>query len=170
MFLGFLPFCWDKSIVIADLYFISSTSSSLFKETIVTLVFVALMTLHDMFIGLPFSIYKTFVVEARHGFNKTTITTFITDKAISFCLTIVFGFPVIGAIIYCVRNGGEYFYFYVWLFLFVFSLVMMIIAPTIIMPLFNKFTPLEAGKLRTAIEELSNRVSFPLTQVFLVDG
>lgn len=85
-------------------------------------------------------------------------------------LFIIIGFPIIGIMIWVIRLGGPYFYFYVWVFFFVVSIVMMILYPTLIAPLFNKYTKLEDGPVYTAIEELAKKVSFPLTQIYVVDG
>jgi STE24 endopeptidase len=83
---------------------------------------------------------------------------------------IVIGLPVLGAVIWLVRMGGPNFYFYVWLFLCVISIIMMMVYPTVIAPLFNTYTKLEDGPIYTAIEKLANQVSFPLTQIYVVDG
>ncbi|RLN60604.1 hypothetical protein BBJ29_005825 [Phytophthora kernoviae] len=100
----------------------------------------------------------------------TTLGLFFMDKIKSFLLFIVIGFPVTAALIYVIRWGGEYFYMYVWAFLFVFSVIMMTLYPVLIMPLFNKFTPLEEGELRTRIEALAASLNFPLTKLFVTDG
>jgi len=131
---------------------------------------VVLMTLVDTLTSLPFNLYSTFVVEQKHGFNKTTLGLFVQDKLMTLGLTLGISFPVLSIIIYLVRIGGPHFYFYVWVFLFVFSLLMMTIYPTLIAPLFNKYTKLEDGPVKTAIEDLAKSVKFPLTNLFTVDG
>jgi STE24 endopeptidase len=78
--------------------------------------------------------------------------------------------PIIALVLKIIIWGGEHFWFYVWAFIFSVSLVLLWIYPTWIAPLFNKFTPLEEGPLRTAIEELAKKVGFPLTKIFVVDG
>ena len=85
-------------------------------------------------------------------------------------LSVLIGFPILGVMIWVIRLGGPFFYFYVWIFFFVVSIIMMILFPTLIAPLFNKYTKLEDGPLYQAIEELAKKVSFPLTQIFVVDG
>ena len=82
----------------------------------------------------------------------------------------VIGGPVLGAVIWLVRLGGPHFYFYVWLFLCIVSVIMMTIYPTMIAPLFNKYTKLDEGPIYAAIEKLANQVSFPLTEIYVVDG
>jgi len=110
------------------------------------------------------------VVEQKHGFNKSTLALFFQDKLLTLALTFVLSMPILSIVIWLVRLGGEYFYFYVWIFLLVVAVSLKTIYPTLIAPLFNKYTKLEDGEVKTAIEDLSKRVSFPLTQVFQVDG
>lgn len=129
-----------------------------------------LSTLRDTIAELPFEWYSTFVIEQTHGFNKQTIGIFLMDKLKQLLLMIAIGYPLTAILIFVVRWGGEYFYLYTWLFLFVFSLIMLTIIPIWIMPLFNKFTPLEEGKLRSDIEALAASLSFPLTKLFVCDG
>ena len=121
-------------------------------------------------ITLPFSLYSTFVVEQKHGFNKQTIGLFFSDLFKSLLLGIVIGSPVIAGIVYIIQSTGSNFYFYVWGFMLLFQLLMVSIYPTLIQPLFNKFTPLEDGSLKKSIDALAQRIAFPLTKVFVVDG
>lgn len=85
-------------------------------------------------------------------------------------LSFVIGSPLLGCMIWVIRLGGPHFYFYVWIFFFVVSIVMMLLYPTLIAPLFNKYTKLENGPVYEAIEDLAKKVSFPLTQIYVVDG
>lgn len=85
-------------------------------------------------------------------------------------LGFVIGSPILACMIWVIRLGGPYFYFYVWVFFFVVSIVMMLLYPSLIAPLFNKYTKLEDGPVYEAIEKLAKRVSFPLTQIYMVDG
>ncbi|POM63616.1 CAAX prenyl protease 1, partial [Phytophthora palmivora] len=143
LLLGYLPFMWTMSGKA-----LLSIGLDADNEIYRALMLLTLTTIRDTLVGIPFGLYSTFVVEARHGFNKQTLGLFFMDKIKSFGLFIVIGFPVTAALIYVIRWGGEYFYMYVWAFLFVFSVVMMTLYPVLIMPLFNKFTPLEEGVLR----------------------
>lgn len=168
---GYLPFLWDMSTYLTGrVGLLSSNYSAMFQEILITWVFVVLMTLIDTVTSLPFSLYSTFVVEQKHGFNKSTLGLFVQDKLMTLGLTFTISFPVLSVIVYLVRIGGPYFYFYVWFFLFVFSLLMMTIYPTLIAPLFNKYTKLEEGPVKAAIEDLAKQVGFPLTNLFSVDG
>jgi len=169
--LGYLPFAWDfSSSTLSHLGLTDVAYSPLFLEMCRTCFFLTILILHDTIISMPFSYYSTFVIEARHGFNRSTLPLFIQDKIKGFLLTVVFGCPILSTIVYLVRKGGAHFYFYVWAFLFVVSAVMMAIYPSVIAPLFNKYTPLEEGEIKQNIEQLAMRVSFPLTKVYVVDG
>lgn len=123
-----------------------------------------------MVTSLPFELYSTFQIEKKHGFNKTTLKLFISDKLKSLVLTFLIGGPFVALLLYIIKKGGEYFYLYVWAFMFVFSVFMMTIVPVVIMPLFNKYEPLEDGPLKTSIYELAGELKFPLTKLFVMDG
>lgn len=129
-----------------------------------------LYTLIEMVLGLPFSIYSTFVLEAKYGFNKQTIGTFVTDLVKSTLLSMALGAPLIAALIAVIHWGGDSFFLFVFLFIVVLQLFMTTIYPVVIAPLFNKFTPLEEGSLRQKIEKVAAQVHFPLTKIFVMDG
>lgn len=168
---GYMPFNWDLAgALLFNTGCLKPTDSHLYQEIVTTVLFMFFLTLHDTFIGLPFSLYKTFVLEEKHGFNKSTVGLFFRDKFVALLLTIALGFPIASFVVCLVRWGGPYFYFYVWAFLFVISVLLMTIYPTLIAPLFNKYTPLDKGPLYEAIEKLAKRVEFPLTKLFVVDG
>lgn len=172
MLLGYLPYTWDLSTKAADYtgVTVGNGYSSIFSEVVVTWLFVVLLTLVDTVVSFPFSLYSTFVVEQKHGFNKSSFGLFMQDKAMTLGLTFLLSLPVLSIVVWLVRVGGPYFYFYVWLFLCVIGVVLMTVYPTLIAPLFNKYTKLEDGEIKDAIEDLAQKVSFPLTQVFCVDG
>ena len=168
---GYMPFNWDLAgSLLFGTGLLNDRSSPMYQEIATTVVFMFFLTLHDTLISLPFSLFKTFHVEEKHGFNKTTVGLFFRDKLVGLALTVGLGFPVASVVVWLVRWGGPYFYYYVWAFLFVLSIVLMTIYPTVIAPLFNKFTPLSKGPLYEAIEKLAKRVDFPLTKLFVVDG
>lgn len=172
LLLGYLPYLWGKSEEICGWLGVCETVSysDIFKEMVVTSIFLGLSMCHDTLISIPFSLYSTFVVEERHGFNKSTLALFFRDKFLGFVLTLIFGTPVLSGVVWLVRWGGQYFYFYVWAFLFAVSVLLLTIYPTVIAPLFNKYTKLESGPIYDAIEKLAKKLSFPLTQIYLVDG
>lgn len=169
--LGYLPYAWDIATSIADRFGVLTPDYSvLFQEIVITWLFIVLLTVFDTVVTLPFSLYGTFVVEEKHGFNKSTLALFIQDKAMALGLTFVLGLPVLSLVVWIIRIGGPHFYYYVWACLCVVSIVLMTIYPTLIAPLFNKYTPLEDGEVKTAIEDLAKKVQFPLTNLFTVDG
>lgn len=135
-----------------------------------SLGFLTLLTLLSTVTSLPFSLYSTFVIEERHGFNKQTFGLFVTDTIKGLFVGALFGFPIISGIIYIILKTGANFYFYLWLFILVVQLLMVAIYPTLIQPLFNKFTPLEDGTLRSKINALASKIKYPLTKIFVIDG
>jgi STE24 endopeptidase len=124
----------------------------------------------DRIQSIPFELYSIFVIEEKHGFNKQTISLFIKDQIKSFLLTIVIGGPILAGLLKIIEWGGEYFYIYVWAFLTTVILIFSAFLHDLIAPLFNTFTPLEEGSLRAKIQSLAERLKFPLTQIFVVDG
>ncbi|KAK4397196.1 CAAX prenyl protease 1 [Sesamum angolense] len=140
------------------------------NEILHTLAFLAGVMFWSQITDLPFSLYSTFVIEARHGFNKQTIWLFFRDMIKGIVLAIVIGPPIVAAIIIIVQKGGPYLAIYLWAFMLIVSLVMMTIYPVLIAPLFNKFTPLPEGDLRTKIETLTSSLKFPLKKLFVIDG
>ena len=120
--------------------------------------------------GLPFSLYSTFGIERRFGFNKTTAATFVLDRIKGIALGILIGAPLLALVIWFFANAGSMAWLFCWIALTAFSLVMQYLAPTLIMPLFNKFEALPDGDLRSGILGYANRVDFPLQNVFIMDG
>eukprot|EP00948_MAST-09A_sp_MAST-9A-sp1_P003267 g3267.t1 len=133
----------------------------------------ALMAIFQLIVSLPFNLYSTFVIEERHGFNKSTLGLFLKDLLIGFVLNIVITAPllwVLGAI-YEYFGGGTNFFLGAWLGLILpFSLFMMHVYPNYIQPLYNKYEELPQSELRTKIEKLAASINFPLTKLFVVDG
>ena len=121
-------------------------------------------------IDLPFSIYRTFVLEQRFGFNKTDSKTFVVDLFKEISLTLVIGLPLIYAVLYLMGEMGEYWWLYVWLVLTSFSLLMFWLYPTYIAPIFNKFKPLDNAELKVKIDNLIERTGFKSDGVFVMDG
>lgn len=131
--------------------------------------FIVTMVLSTL-VDLPFSWYSTFKIEQKHGFNKQTYGIFIMDKIKTVMLTVVFGTPIVSALIWTVRWGGERFYLSVWLLMACIQMVMIVLYPSVIQPLFNKFESLKDGELKTKIEALAKKLSFPLTKLYVMDG
>eukprot|EP00899_Mesostigma_viride_P009196 jgi/Mesvir1/18278/Mv09543-RA.2 len=163
---GFMPWLWDLSAAVLVRFGFDVASN----EILQTIIFLAVYNTIGQVMGLPWSIFHTFVLEEKHGFNKQTPWLFFMDMVKSNLLTAIIGPPVIAAIIAIVQRTGPLFPLYLWLFLFIFALVMMTVYPTLIQPLFNKFSPLPEGKLREDIEALAARLKFPLKKLFVIDG
>lgn len=121
-------------------------------------------------IDLPFSIYRTFVLEQKFGFNKMTAGTFAGDLGKEILLTLIIGLPLIYAVLYLMGAMGEYWWAYVWLVLTGFSLLMFWLYPTYIAPIFNKFKALDNLELKAKIDNLLNRTGFKSDGVFVMDG
>lgn len=129
----------------------------------------AIILLAKTWLGLPFEAWDTFGVETRHGFNKTTLGTFISDHFKALALMAVIGLPV-AAILVWFFETQTWAALYAWLFLAAFTILMTWLSPRVIMPLFLKFQPMEAGELREAIFDLAKKLDFPVAEVSVVDG
>ncbi len=121
-------------------------------------------------IDLPFSIYRTFVLEQKFGFNKMTAGTFTNDLFKGLLLMLIIGLPLIYAILWLMNEMGEFWWAYVWLVLTGFSLLMFWLYPSYIAPIFNKFKPLDNLDLKVKIDQLLNRTGFKSDGVFVMDG
>ncbi|XP_024594636.1 CAAX prenyl protease 1 homolog isoform X2 [Neophocaena asiaeorientalis asiaeorientalis] len=135
-----------------------------------SLVFLLLATLFSALTGLPWSLYNTFVIEEKHGFNQQTLGFFMKDAIKKFIVTQCILLPVSSLLLYIIKIGGDYFFIYAWLFTLVVSLVLVTIYADYIAPLFDKFTPLPEGKLKQEIEVMAKSIDFPLTKVYVVQG
>ena len=121
-------------------------------------------------VDLPFTLYRVFVIEAHFGFNKMTWRLAAADFAKQAVLAVVIGAPLLLAVLWLMSAMGERWWLYVWLFWLAFNLLVMLIYPTLIAPLFNKFSPLEDGDLKTRIEALLERCGFAASGLFVMDG
>jgi STE24 endopeptidase len=121
-------------------------------------------------VGLPFSLYRTFQLEARFGFNKMTPSLYVTDLLRQLLLTVLIGAPLLLAVLWLMAAMGERWWLYVWAVWFGFNLLMLAIYPTFIAPLFNKFTPLAEGEMKSRIEALLARCGFASSGLFVMDG
>ncbi|KAG6434439.1 CAAX prenyl protease 1 homolog isoform X1 [Salvia hispanica] len=165
LYFGVLPWFWKRC---GEVLVYAGFNAE--NEIIHTLAFLAGVMFWSQITDLPFSLYSTFVIEARHGFNKQTLLLFFRDMIKGIILAIVIGPPIVAAIITIVQKGGPYLAIYLWGFMLIVSLIMMTVYPVLIAPLFNKFTPLPEGELRTKIENLASSLKFPLKKLFVVDG
>jgi STE24 endopeptidase len=134
------------------------------------LAFVGLLAVASSLIDLPFMLYRTFVVEERFGFNKMTLGMFVGDQLKHALVGAAIGAPVVAAVLWIMDSLGSGWWFYAWAFWLVFSLAMMLLYPTFIAPLFNKFEPMPEGELRSRIENLLARCGFRADGLFVMDG
>lgn len=137
---------------------------------IVSLVFFGVIGLLSDLINIPFGYYDTFVIEKKYGFNTMNIRTFITDHLKSWLLAVIVGAPVLGLITWFYYKTGKNFWLYAWGLITVFSLLMNFFYSELIVPLFNKQTPLAEGTLRTKIEAFSQKAAFKLRDIYIIDG
>ena len=134
------------------------------------LFYIGILLMGYSLLTLPFSIYHTFVIEEKFGFNKTTPRTFLVDRIKSIGLAVLLGAPLLAGILALFEYAGYHAWLYCWIAFTGFSLIWQYVAPTWIMPLFNKFTPLEPGELKEAILNYAHSVDFPAKNVFVMDG
>lgn len=140
-----------------------------FGEIVNGILFIGILFVAQTLISIPFDLYDTFVIEERFGFNKTTVGVFFGDLAKMLVLTVLIGVPLLTLLLWLFETVPNA-WAYGWALVTVFSLVMTYLAPRLIMPLFNKFAPLEDGELKTAIHQLSDKCDFPVTEVSVMDG
>lgn len=137
---------------------------------VVALIFFGIIMIGSDVITTPFGYYKNFVIEEKFGFNKMTVGTFIGDKIKGWLMMAVVGGGILALIIWFYGVAGANFWLYAWALVAVFSLLMNMFYAKLIVPLFNKQTPLEAGSLRDKIENYGNKVGFKLDKIFVIDG
>ena len=131
--------------------------------------FLVLFILSD-FIRIPFSCYNTFVIEEKYGFNKTTVKTFVLDKIKGYLLTLIIGGVLLFGAIYIVSLLENGFWVWLWASLSVIMLLVNMFYADLIVPIFNKLTPLENGSLREKIESYTNKVGYSLKNIYIIDG
>ncbi len=139
-------------------------------EIVISLSFFGLIFLLNDLVNLPFSIYNTFVIEEKFGFNKTTIKTFFFDKIKSWIITILFGGGILSFILFQFETMGKDFWLIAWLFISLITILINGFYAQIIVPLFNKQTKLEEGNLKNDIKFYSKKVGFDLKNIFVIDG
>jgi len=144
---------------------------SLNQGPIITgLIYMGTLVFIKALLSLPFSIYATFVIEERFGFNQTTWSTFLTDIIKGVALALLLGTPLLAGVLAFFEYAGANAWWYCWIAVTLYMLGVQFIAPTWIMPLFNKFTPLEEGELKSAILSYAGSIHFPIENVYVMDG
>jgi STE24 endopeptidase len=159
-------------ILIFGLFGILDTYLSAFIESpfVKALAFFGIITIINDIISIPFSIYDVFVIEEKYGFNKTTVKTFILDKLKGYLLIIILGGGFLYLSIFIIETFESGYWFYLWLVITVFMLLLNMFYADIILPLFNKLSPLENSELRTEIEKYAKKVGYNLKNIFIIDG
>jgi len=139
------------------------------SDTVTGLAFIGVLFVGNTLLSLPFQIYDTFVIEERFGFNKTTPKTFVIDQIKGLVLAVVIGAPLLALVLW-IFGAVENAWLWAWLAFTAFQLLMTYLAPSLILPLFNKFEPMEDGELKSAIQDMSKKCDFPLTEIHVMDG
>ncbi len=140
------------------------------NEIVISLAFIGILTLLSNLISLPFGIYSTFKVEAKYGFNKSTVATFVSDLIKGLVLTLVIGGALLTAVLWIYQELRSTFWLWAWLLFAGFSLFFFMFGTKLILPLFNKLTPVPDGELRTEVERYCASQGYSLGKLFVMDG
>lgn len=159
IYYGVLPYCYN----------ILNQKLGLKSELLTQIIFLLISTLSETIFGIPFSLYSTFVIEEKYGFNKMTFYVFLTDLIKSTCLIFTI-LPVITTVVLKMIDYFDTFFLKVTIFLVLFQMIMVVIFPIFIMPLFNKFEEMKEGSLKDKIKELAKKVGFQYSNIFVMDG
>ena len=141
------------------------TGDFLLQMLVVMVVLLAVSVL-----DLPFSWYRQFRIEQKFGFNRMTLKLWVADLAKSLVLTALLGLPLLAAVLWLMRSAGDLWWLYAWLLWIGFNALVLVLYPTLIAPLFNKFEPLKDGRLADRITALLARTGFSSRGVFVMDG
>ena len=137
---------------------------------VISLVFFGLIFIANDIISIPFEYYATFVIEEKYGFNKMTKKTFVTDKLKGYLLTIIIGGGILALLMLFYQEVKDDFWWYAWILISIFSILMNMFYARLIVPLFNKQTPLEDGELKDKIRAFADKTGFQLQNVYIIDG
>ena len=137
---------------------------------IIALIFFGIIMIGSDIISTPFGYYSTFIIEEKFGFNKTTKKTFLLDKIKGWVMMALLGGSILAGIIWFYQYTGKHFWIYAWLLITIFTVFMNMFYSRLIVPLFNKQTPLDDGELRNKISDYATTVGFKLNKIFVIDG
>ncbi|MCX5678684.1 MAG: M48 family metallopeptidase [Candidatus Omnitrophica bacterium] len=150
---------------------IDGFARSLGQPPLITgLIFLGIMYLIQHLFSIPFTAYRTFIIEEKYGFNRTSPATFIADIFKHLILMMLIGAVILSAILWFFSVSGKPAWLYSWIAVTVFELFLIFIAPVVIMPLFNKFTPLEEGELKAAITDYARSQDFKIKGIYKMDA
>ena len=141
-----------------------------YGEIITGLIFSGVLISLSFISSLPFSIYSTFFIEERFGFNRTTVKTFILDIIKASFLALSLGGPLLALILWFFMSSGSYGWLFCWIGVFIFTLILQFLAPVLIMPLFNKFSPIEDESLKRDILQYADKENFKIQGIYTMDG
>lgn len=161
-----LPKLWGLAGVFLSRYGPSGFTGEISQSIVFFIAFNLMTTV----LSTPTSYYSTFVIEEKFGFNKQTKSLFFTDIIKGQFLTAVLGAPILAGFLKIIKSFGGDFFYYLWVFGIVVQAFMITIYPIFILPMFNKLSPLEDGKLKTEVEALATRLNFPLKHLYTIDG
>ena len=161
-----MVFLFMKGFALVHLQVAAITTNPILQA----LLFFGCFAIVSDIIGLPFELYGTFVIEEKFGFNKMTWKTYVVDKIKGYVLGAIIGGALLSAFVWFYSFAGTYFWIYVWIIFSAFTLFFTMFYTSIIVPIFNKLNPLEDGTLREQIEAFAQKVNFPLTNIFVIDG
>ena len=147
-------------------YAVSFSDSTIIQSCIFFMIFHLLTT----FLGMPFSYYSTFFIEEKYGFNKTTLKTFIVDKIKGIFISSLFIIVLTSLAIVLIEYFSTGVWIWLWIGLSLFMVFLNMFYADLIVPIFNKLTPLENGELRSKIESYSKKVGYSLKNIFIIDG
>jgi STE24 endopeptidase len=161
-----LVFLWAKGFAIVHLQIAEIT----FSPVLQALLFFGVFAIASDIIGLPFELYSIFVIEEKFGFNKMTWKTYVADKIKGYALGAIIGGVLLSLFVWFYTISGNSFWIYAWILFTVFTLFFTMFYTSLIVPIFNKLNPLETGSLREKIEAFAQKINFPLTNIFVIDG
>jgi len=140
------------------------------NQILISLGFIASLSIISWWINLPFQLYSIFGIEAKYGFNKITAKTFVTDTIKATILSALIGGSLLTAVLWIYQELGSRFWIFAWLLVSGFSMIMFMFGTTLILPLFNKLQPVEKGELRSAVEKYCATQGYSLGRLFVMDG
>ena len=141
-----------------------------FGPLLTGLLFIGALALAKVLLDMPFAAYSTFVIEERYGFNRTTPRTFVLDQLKDILLAAAFGGPLLAAVLWFFQRAGGNAWLYCWLLTTAFTISFLFVFPVWILPLFNRFEPLQEGELRQALSAYTEKAGFALQGIFVIDG
>lgn len=140
------------------------------SEIVSGLLFFAVLALISMLVSLPFKYYHTFVIEERHGFNRETLRSFVVDLVKGVVIAAILGSALLSVLMLIIKHAGSYWWVYGWLFMMGFMLLTVWLYPTVLAPLFNKFTEIVDGELKSGIFAFADKVGFKTSKIYIMDA